>query len=313
VAVWCCRIPTRLQWCHLESAPLRFSELFVDVLQARDLAPPFSAAGALLPYAVVTCQSSRGQTDPDEDNPNEPQWLTNFVLAVDHDLAIRASSRPVPSSTTDLTATHVAVSVLSRRNGAVSADDDELIGSVLIPLADLHAQLPVVAWYPLHARPAKAEAQRVGSPKSGGIKSRQVGLVQLALHWVHALGELAHALQKRSIADLQSLFSAVDVSQLFLRVHSADLSAAWPSHADVAEHAAWLAPAVTLQFQGHTLRTEEGQAAANSGADPATMSRTHPCFDGRTYSFDVDSGGDLALQFSVRRSLRASTGSWTRP
>jgi len=229
------------------------------------------------------------------------------VLRVCCHSAIRASSRPVPSSTTDLTATHVAVSVLSRRNGAVSADDDELIGSVLIPLADLHAQLPVVAWYPLHARPAKAEAQRVGSPKSGGIKSRQVGLVQLALHWVHALGELAHALQKRSIADLQSLFSAVDVSQLFLRVHSADLSAAWPSHADVAEHAAWLAPAVTLQFQGHTLRTEEGQAAANSGADPATMSRTHPCFDGRTYSFDVDSGGDLVLQLSVRRSLRASS------
>jgi hypothetical protein len=74
---------------HFESTPLRFSKLFVDVLQARDLVPPPNSGDQpLLPYAVVTCQSSRGQTDPEEENPHEPQWLTNFVLDVDHDLSV---------------------------------------------------------------------------------------------------------------------------------------------------------------------------------------------------------------------------------
>jgi hypothetical protein len=192
-----------------------------------------------------------------------------------------------------------------------------LLGSVLIPLADLHQQMPLVAWYPLHARPTKAEQQqqqRLGSPKSAAaaaLKARQVGMVQLALHWIYALPDLAHSLRKRSASELQALFNAVDVNQLFLRVHTADLSAVWPADGeDPQAHAAWRAPVVTLQFQGQVVRSEEGRAPATATDESsrARLARTQPAFDSsRTLSFDVDSGSDdMVLQLSVRRSLRAS-------
>ncbi len=82
---------------HLESSPLRFSKLLVDVLAGRGLSFSGAQSGGMdqgeesmliqmHPYAVVTCQASRGETEAEE-NTSEPEWITNFVLDVDVELS----------------------------------------------------------------------------------------------------------------------------------------------------------------------------------------------------------------------------------
>jgi hypothetical protein len=289
---------------HLEASPLRFSKLFVDVLAGRDLAFPSSnideESMQMHPYAVVTCQTSRGETEAEE-NTSEPEWITNFVLDVDPDIAFTPLSRPGA----DLTCSHVAVTVLSKGSASAPASpSDQLLGSVLIPLADLHSQLPTVAWFPLHGRVKDARSPK-GSA-TGVIKPRG-GMVQLSLIWLHSLSDLAASMIRRTPLELQQLFTAVDVSQLLLQVHSADLTRVWSDTDSNSDHSDWSPPTILLTFQGKEARTTPGHAVnARDEQMQTRLARTQPSFDVRTFSFDVDSTGDLFLSLSVHRSLHSS-------
>jgi hypothetical protein len=208
-----------------------------------------------------------------------------------------------PSDSVDITDTHVAVSILSHSpsdTSLSSPSSDDLLGSVLLPLSELRSQRPLTVWYPLQ------------SPEVDGAGVQQSGaLLQLSLQWLHSLDQLAASMQNRSASDLQTMFAGVELSQLLLHVHSAELtlpvSPPTSPRASIVEGQGegqwhWQPPHVSLFFQGIDARTPPARTVARA-ANASSRLFSHSTilqFDSRC-SFSVDSDGDMQLQTSLRR------------
>lgn len=264
-----------------DTTPMRLSKLVVDIIQARDLASP-SSASSPSPYGVLVFQTSRGETEAVH-GTNAPEWTTSFCFDVDPTRLAAAES----GASDDITDSHLAITVCSRNDNGDDADaeNDPLLGSVVIPLADLAGQSPRTAWYPLHGR--------VGS-------GRATGAVQLSLLWLHDLASLVTDTPGRTGPELERTFASIELNRLFVTVANATrLNFDPPANGQTTDRrlsgaGLW----VTVTLQGESVTSPEGRLTSVSS--PGSVA----AFDW-SHSFDVDadeSPSDLFLELAIHRA-----------